>query len=121
MIIFNVKVIKTEAEYEAAIQRLEMIFDAKYNTPEGDELELLSLVIDNYEKEHFSIDLPDPIETIKYRMEQLGYKQKDLADIIGLKSRVSEVLNKKRKLTLEMVRKIHYALNIPTDMLLKEY
>ncbi len=121
MTLFNIKVIKTEAEYDAAMQRLEHIFDAKKDTPEGDELELLSLVIDNYEKEHFPIDLPDPIETIKYRMDQMGYKQKDLADIIGLKSRVSEVLNKKRKLTLEMVRKIHHSLNIPTDVLLKEY
>ena len=121
MTFFNLKVIKTQAEYDAAIQRLEIIFDAKYNALEGAELELLSLVIDNYEKEHFPIDLPDPIETIKYRMEQLGYKQKDLADIIGLKSRVSEVLNKKRKLTLDMVRKIHRSLNIPTDVLLKEY
>ena len=121
MLQFTTKIIKTEAEYEAALQRLDIIFDAKRNTPEGDELDLLSLVIDKYEKEHFPIDLPDPIEAIKYRMEQLGYKQKDLADIIGLKSRVSEILNKKRKLTLEMVRKVHHALNIPTDMLVKEY
>jgi HTH-type transcriptional regulator / antitoxin HigA len=121
MTLFNIKVIKTEAEYTAALERLDLIFDAKRDTPEGDELELLSMVIDNYEKEHFPIDLPDPIETIKYRMEQMGYKQKDLAEIIGLKSRVSEVLSKKRKLTLEMVRKIHHSLNIPTDMLVKEY
>ena len=119
--IFNVKVIKTEAEYDAAMQRLELIFNAKYNTPKGDELELLSLVIYNYEKEHFPIDLPHPIEAIKYRMEQLGYKPKDLAEIIGLKSRVSEILNKKRKLTLTMVRKVHQALNIPTDLLVKVY
>ena len=72
MTLFNIKVIKTEAEYDAAMQRLEHIFDAKKDTPEGDELELLSLVIDNYEKEHFPIDLPDPIETIKYRMDQMG-------------------------------------------------
>lgn len=121
MTLFNIKVIKTQAEYEAAMQRLEYVFDAKRDTLEGDELELLSLVIDNYEKEHFPIDLPDPIEAIKYRMNQMGYKQKDLAEIIGLKSRVSEILNKKRKLTLEMVRKIHRTLNIPTEMLLKEY
>lgn len=73
MTLFNIKVIKTEVEYDAAMQRLEHIFDAKKDTPEGDELELLSLVIDNYEKEHFPIDLPDPIETIKYRMEQMGF------------------------------------------------
>jgi HTH-type transcriptional regulator / antitoxin HigA len=118
---FNVKVIKTEAEYEAALQRLDIIFDAKKDTSEGEELELLSLLIDNYEKIHYPIDLPDPIEAIKYRMEQMGYKQKDLADMIGLKSRVSEILNRKRKLTLDMIRKIHYGLNIPMDMLIKEY
>ena len=118
---FALKIIKTEAEYEVALERLNAIFDAKRGTSEGDELELLTLLIDKFEKEHFPIDLPDPIEAIKYRMEQLGYKQKDLADIIGLKSRVSEILNKKRKLTLEMVRKVHQVLNIPTDMLIKEY
>lgn len=118
---FVTKIIKTEAEYEAALQRLEVIFDAKRDTPEGDELDLLSLVIDKYEKEHFPIDLPNPIEVIKYRMEQLGYKPKDLEEIIGLKSRVSEILNQKRKLTLVMVRKVHHALNIPTDLLIKEY
>lgn len=118
---FVTKIIKTEAEYEAALQRLEVIFDAKRDTPEGDELDLLSLVIDKYEKEHFPIDLPNPIEAIKYRMEQLGYKPKDLEEIIGLKSRVSEILNQKRKLTLVMVRKVHHALNIPTDLLVKEY
>ena len=118
---FVLKIIKTEAEYEVALERLDAIFDAKRGTLEGDELELLTLLIDKFEKEHFPIDLPDPIEAIKYRMEQLGYKQKDLADIIGLKSRVSEILNKKRKLTLEMVRKVHQVLNIPTDMLIKEY
>ena len=121
MTAFSLKIIKTEAEYEAALERLEVIFDAKRDTPEGDELDLLTLVIDKFEKEHFPIDLPDPVEAIKYRMEQMGYKQKDLADIIGLKSRVSEILSKKRKLTLEMVRKVHRVLNIPTDMLIKEY
>ena len=118
---FALKIIKTEAEYKIALEHLDAIFDAKRGTSEGDELELLTLLIDKFEKEHFPIDLPDPIEAIKYRMEQLGYKQKDLADIIGLKSRVSEILNKKRKLTLEMVRKVHQVLNIPTDMLIKEY
>jgi HTH-type transcriptional regulator/antitoxin HigA len=82
---------------------------------------LLSLLIDNYEKEKFPIDLPDPIEAIKFRMEQLGFKQKDLAEAIGLKSRVSEILNRKRKLTLDMIRKLHEVLGIPTEVLVKEY
>ncbi|MCF8334643.1 MAG: helix-turn-helix domain-containing protein [Bacteroidales bacterium] len=76
--------------------------------------------IDN-EKENFPIDFPDPIEAIKFRMEQLGLKQKDLAGAIGYKSRVSEVLNKRRKLTLTMIRRLHKKLNIPTDILIKDY
>ncbi len=101
----NWKVIKTEKEHQIALKRLEEIFDSKKESKNGDELELLSLLIDNYEKEKFPVDLPDPIAAIKFRMEQLGYNQKDLTDVIGLKSRVSEILNKKRKLTLDMIRK----------------
>jgi HTH-type transcriptional regulator/antitoxin HigA len=115
------KVIKTEKEYQKALKRLDMIFDAKKGSQEGDELELLSLLIDNYEKEKYPIDFPDPIEAIKFRMEQLGYKQKDLAQAIGLKSRVSEILNRKRKLTLDMIRKLHLELRIPTEVLVREY
>lgn len=115
------KVIKTEKEYQKAISRLELIFDATRNSKEGDELELLSLLIDNYEQEQVPIDYPDPIEAIKFRMEQLGYKQKDLAEVLGLKSRVSEILNKKRKLTLDMIRKLNEELGIPTEVLVREY
>jgi HTH-type transcriptional regulator/antitoxin HigA len=115
------KVIKTEKDYKLALKRLELIFDAKKGSKQGDELELLSILIDNYEKEKYRIDLPDPIDAIKFRMEQLGYKQKDLAEIMGLKSRVSEVLNRKRKLTLEMIRKLNEALGISTDVLVKDY
>lgn len=117
----TLKVIKTKKEYQKALSRLEVIFYAKKNSKEGDELELLSLLIDKYEKEKHPIDLPDPIEAIKFRMEQLGYKQKDLAEAIGLKSRVSEIMNRKRKLTLDMIRKLHEVLDIPTDVLVKEY
>jgi len=117
----TLKVIKTERDYQNALKRLELIFDAKKGSKDGDELELLSLLIDNYEKEKYLIDLPDPIEAIKFRMEQLGYKQKDLAEAIGLKSRVSEILNRKRKLTLDMIRKLHDVLGIPTEVLVKEY
>ncbi|MCA6436698.1 MAG: type II toxin-antitoxin system HigA family antitoxin [Bacteroidota bacterium] len=115
------KVIKNEKEYHKALNRLEKIFDAKKGTKEGDELELLSLLIDKYEQEKYPIDLPDPIDAIKFRMEQLGYKQKDLALAIGLKSRVSEILNRKRKLTLVMIRKLSDVLSIPTDVLVKDY
>jgi len=115
------KVIKTGKEYDQALKRLEQIFDSKQGTVEGDELELLSLLIDNYEKEHFPIDLPDPIEAIKFRMEQLGYSTSDLARVLGFRSRVSEVLNKKRKLSLAMIRRLNKDLHIPTDVLIQEY
>lgn len=103
----TIKPIKTEKDYKQALDRLEIIFDAKKNSVEGDELEILSLLIDKYENENFPIDYPDPIEAIKFRMEQLGYTQADLAKVAGLKSRASEILNRKRKLSLEMIRKLH--------------
>jgi HTH-type transcriptional regulator/antitoxin HigA len=115
------KLIKTEKEYQVALSRLEEIFDSKKDSNTADELELLSLLIEKYENEISPIDLPDPIEAIKFRMDQLGYKQKDLAQAIGLKSRVSEILNKKRKLTIDMIRKLHDTLGIPTEVLIKEY
>jgi HTH-type transcriptional regulator/antitoxin HigA len=115
------KLIKTKKDYEQALNRLEVIFDAQPGSKEGDELEILALLIEKYEEEHFPIEAPDPIEAIKFRMEQMGYKQKDLETIIGYKGRVSEILNRKRKLTLEMIRKLHDTLQIPTDVLLQEY
>jgi HTH-type transcriptional regulator / antitoxin HigA len=117
----EIKPIKTDNDYNQALERLEMIFDAKNGTSEGDELEVLGILIDQYENEHFLIGLPDPIEAIKYRMEQMGYNQNDLANIIGLKSLASEILNRKRKLSLEMIRKLHEALHIPTDVLIQTY
>ncbi len=117
----NIKPIKTAQDYEEALNRLEVIFDAKKGTTDGDELEVLSMLIDNYENVNFPIELPDPIEAIKFRMEQMGYQQKDLANIVGLKSRASEILNRKRKLSLEMIRKIHESLNIPTEVLVQAY
>lgn len=117
----NIKPIKSEKDYEKALQRLELIFDSKRGTNEGDELEILSILIDKYENENFPIGFPDPIEAIKFRMEQMGLKQKDLAEAVGFTSRVSEILNKKRKLTLEMIRNLHLKLNIPTEVLVQEY
>lgn len=117
----KIKPIKTEADYNQAMERLEKIFDAKKGTKEGDELEILGILIEKYEEQHFPIDLPDPIEAIKFRMEQLDYTQNDLAKVIGLKSRASEILNKKRKLSLEMIRNLHDRLNIPTDVLIQSY
>jgi HTH-type transcriptional regulator/antitoxin HigA len=117
----TIKPIKTKKNYQQALARLELIFDAKKNSKEADELEILSILIEKYEDEHFSIGFPDPIEAIKFRMEQLGYNQTDLAKVVGLKSRASEILNKKRKLTIEMVRLIHDSMKIPTEVLIQAY
>ncbi len=117
----TVKPIKTKKDYNQALERLETIFDAKKNSKEGDELEILSILIEKYEDENFPIGFPDPIEAIKFRMEQLGYNQADLAQVVGLKSRASEILNKKRKLSIEMIRQLHDKLKIPTDVLIQAY
>ena len=117
----NIKLIRTKKDYEQALNRLEVIFDAKKGTAQGDELEILGMLIEHYENEKFPIDFPDPVEAIKFRMEQLGYTQSDLADVVGLKSRASEILNKKRKLSLEMIRALHDKLNIPTEVLIQAY
>ncbi len=115
------KLIKSNKEYLAALERLDKIFDAKKGSTEADELELLSMLIEQYEDKHFPLNLPDPIEAIKFRMEQMGYTQTDLANAIGLKSRASEILNKKRKLTLDMIRSLNQKMNIPIELLVKEY
>jgi HTH-type transcriptional regulator/antitoxin HigA len=117
----DIKPIKTEKDYQKALRRLEVIFDARPGTKDGNELEILSILIEHYENEHYPLEEPDPIEAIKFRMEQMGYKQKDLERIIGHKGRVSEVLNKKRKLNLEMIRKFHDKLDIPLSILIKAY
>lgn len=117
----NIKPIRTKKDYEQALERLEVIFDAKKGTDKGDELEILGMLIENYENEKFPINFPDPVEAIKFRMEQLGYNQSDLANVVGLKSRASEILNRKRKLSLEMIRQLHDRLNIPTEVLIQAY
>lgn len=117
----TLKPIRNEKDYQSAMKRLELIFDAKPNSKEGYELEILGMLIEKYEQEKYPIEFPDPIEAIKFRMEQLGYNQSDLASVVGLKSRASEILNKKRKLTLEMIRNLHESLNIPTNVLIQNY
>jgi len=117
----NIKPIRTKKDYEQALSRLEVIFDSKKGTDKGDELEILGMLIENYENEKFPIGFPDPVEAIKFRMEQLGYNQTDLANVVGLKSRASEILNRKRKLSLEMIRQLHDRLNIPTEVLIQAY
>jgi HTH-type transcriptional regulator / antitoxin HigA len=117
----EIKPLKTKKDYNLAMARLENIFDSKAGTPEGDELEILGILIEKYESANYPIEFPDPIEAIKFRMEQLGFNQTDLVKVIGFKSRVSEIMNKKRKLSLDMIRKLNSSLNIPTDVLIKEY
>ena len=117
---FHPKVIKTTAEHERALARIEELFTAKPGTPKGDELELLILLVETYEAKEFPIDWPDPIEAIRFRMQQANLKQKDLIPIFGSKSKVSEVLNGKRELSLSMIRKLASELGIPTEVLLQE-
>lgn len=116
-----VGILRTEEDYRKALDRLDEIFDAPANSREGDEAELLVLLIENYENEHYPMAPPDPIEAIKFRMEQMGMKKKDLAEIIGYKSRVTEILNRKRKLTLRMIRNLHEKLRIPYESLMTDY
>jgi HTH-type transcriptional regulator/antitoxin HigA len=117
----NIKLIKTDTDYQKALKRLEEIFDAKIGTPESDEADILGLMVDEYEKKHYHIDAPDPIEAIKIRMEEMQLKQVDLADAIGGKNRVSEILNRKRKLTVEMIRNLTKRLNLSAGLLIHDY
>lgn len=117
----NIKLIKTEEDYKLALNRLEVIFDAPIGTPDSDEADVLALLVDEYEKQHYPIETPDPIEAIKIRMEEMQLKQADLIPEIGGKSRVSEILNKKRKLTVEMIRNLAVRLNLSAGLLVRDY
>jgi HTH-type transcriptional regulator / antitoxin HigA len=114
------KIIKTEADYEMALAHLETLMDAEPGTSQEEELELFAVLIENYERENFPIGLPDPVEAIKFRMEQQGLTRKDLEKYIGSQSKVSEVLNHKRPLSLAMIRALHHGLDIPAEVLLQE-
>ena len=117
----NIKPIKTENDYIQALKRLETIFNAEIGTMESDEADVLGLIIDEYEKKYYPIEAPDPIEAIKIRMEEMQLKQVDLIPEIGGKSRVSEVLNRKRKLTVDMIRKLTTKLNLSPSLLICDY
>jgi HTH-type transcriptional regulator/antitoxin HigA len=121
VMIMNIKLIKTESDYQEALKRLESVFDAPIGTIESDEADLFGLLIDEYEKKHYPIEAPDPIEAIKIRMEEMELKQKDLIKEIGGKSRVSEILNRKRKLTVEMIRNLAIRLNLSATILVSDY
>lgn len=115
------KPIKSESDYQDALKRLDFLFDAPIGTQESDEADILALIIDDYESRNFPIDSPDPIEAIKIRMEELSLKQMDLAEAMGGANRVSEILNRKRKLTLEMIRKLSSKLKLSAEILVKDY
>lgn len=117
----DIKAIKTEDDYNQALKRLEQIFHAPIDSKEGDEAEVLSILIEKYEEENYPIEAPDPIEAILFRMEQMGMTKKELADVLGYKSRVSEIFSKKRKLTISMIRKLHKKMNIPYESLIADY
>ncbi len=114
------KIIKTRKEYEAALARVEKLMDAKPRSSEEDDLELWSLLVHEYEKKHYPIDPPDPIEAIRFRMDQMGLQQKDLTRYIPAKSKVSEVMNRKRPLSLPMIRALHKHLGISAEVLVQE-
>ena len=117
----NINPIRTRKDHERALKRIEKLMDAKPNTKKGDELDILVTLVEVYEKKHYPIDAPDPIAAIEHRMEALGMARKDLEPILGSRSRVSEILNRKRKLTMEMARNLHAKLGIPAGVLIQNY
>ena len=117
----HIRPIKNEEDYLQVLAYIESLMDAKPDTPQMDALEVLTTLVEAYEEQHHKIEAPDPIEAIKFRMEQEGLKQKDLVAMIGSKSRVSEILNRKRKLTIEMIRNLHKQLHIPVESLFADY
>ena len=114
----DIKPIKSEADYDAALQRVDELWGCKPDTTAGDEFDILVTLVEAYEAKNHPIGPPDPIEAVKFRMEQLGLKQTDLVPYFGGKSRVSEVLNRRKNLTLAMARRLHLELNIPASSLL---
>ena len=117
----TIKPIKTQQDYKKALQHVDTLWDAKPNTPKGDTLEILITLIEKYEENNFKIDAPDPIEAIKFILEQKNITRSDLEKILGSKSRVSEILNKQRKLNLRMIRELHNSLDIPYEILAEDY
>jgi HTH-type transcriptional regulator/antitoxin HigA len=115
----NIKPIKDEAGYDAALAEVERLMDAEMDTPRGDRFDVLVTLIEAYERKHWQIRPPDPIDAIKLRMEQRGLSRRDLEALLGSKSRVSEILNRKRPLTIDMIRRLHNELGIPAESLIQ--
>ena len=117
----EIRPIKTEADYEAALEEIERLFDATPGTSEGDRLEVLTTLVEAYEEKHYAIPLPDPVEAVQYYMESRGLTRRDLESYIGSRGRVSEILNRKRSLSIEMIRRLHAGLGIPAEALIQPY
>ena len=117
----NIKPIKSEKDYENALKRLDELWDSEEGTPEGDEFEILFTLVEAYEKKHYPIGKPDPIEAIRFRLDQMGLTEKDLSKILGSRSRKHDILSGKRKLSLKMIRKLHEQLNIPAEILIAAF
>ncbi|MGK6312556.1 helix-turn-helix domain-containing protein [Neorhizobium sp. DT-125] len=115
----ELKPIRTEADYEEAMALLGTLWDAESGTPEGDRLDVLATLIEAYESANYPVDLPDPIDAILFRMEQQGLSRKDMEPILGSRGRVAEILNRKRPLSLEMIRRLHSELGIPAEVLIQ--
>lgn len=115
----ELKPIRTKADYEKALIEVERLWGAKSGTPKGDRLDVLATLIDAYEAEHYPMDPPDPVEAIKFRMEQQGLSRKDLEPLIGTRTRVAEVLNRKRSLSIGMIRRLHARLGISAEVLIR--
>lgn len=115
----ELKPIRTKADYEKALAEVERLWGAKSGTPKGDRLDVLATLIDTYEAEHYPMDPPDPVEAIKFRMEQQGLSRKDLEPLIGTRTRVAEVLNRKRSLSIGMIRRLHERLGISAEVLIR--
>jgi HTH-type transcriptional regulator/antitoxin HigA len=117
----EIRPIRTQTDYQEALQEIELLFNAAQNTPEYDRLDILSTLVEAYEKTHFPIELPDPIEAIQYYMDTRGWSRRDLETCLGSRARVSEILSRKRTLTLEMIRKLNQELKIPAEILIQPY
>ncbi len=115
----DIKPIRTKRDYEATLREIERLWGAKLGTPDGDRLDVLATLIDAYEAEHYPMDPPDPIEAIKFRMEQRGLTRRDLEEIIGTRTRIAEVLNRKRGLSIAMIRRLHERLGISAEVLIR--
>jgi HTH-type transcriptional regulator/antitoxin HigA len=117
----EIKPIRTEEDYQAALEEIERLMDAQPDTPEGDRLDVLATLVEAWEEKHCPIEEPDPIEAIQHRMEALGMSRKDLETMIGGRNRVSEVLSRKRPLTINMIRRLSEGMHLPADVLIRVY